>query len=41
MLSSIDWHILKNHLPLIIAAIESAFSGALQAVNCGTFTRKK
>ena len=41
MLSSIDWHILKNHLPLIIAAIASALPGTSQAVDCGTFTRKK
>jgi hypothetical protein len=41
VLSPIDWHILKNHLPLIIAAIDSALPGALQSVDCGSFTRKK
>jgi hypothetical protein len=41
VLSSIDWHILKNHLPLITAAIDRALPGTLQAVDCGTFTRKK
>jgi hypothetical protein len=41
VLSSIDWHILKNHLPVIIAAIDSALPGTFQAVDCGTFTRKK
>ena len=41
VLSSIDWHILKNHLRLIIAAIDSALPGTFQAVDCGTFTRKK
>ncbi len=41
VLSSIDWHILKNHLPLVIAAIDGALPGTVQTVNCGTFTRKK
>ncbi len=41
VLSCIDWHILKNHLPLIIAAIDRALPGTLQAVDCGAFTRKK
>jgi PIN like domain len=41
VLSSIDWHMLKNYLPLIIAAIDSALPGTFQAVDCGTFTRKK
>jgi hypothetical protein len=40
-LSSVEWEILKNHLPLIIAAIESALPGTFQAGDCGTFTRKK
>ena len=40
-LSSVEWDILKNHLPLIIAAIDSAFPGTFQAVDCGAFTRKK
>jgi hypothetical protein len=41
VLSSIDWHILKNYLPLITAALDSALPGTLQTVVCGTFTRKK
>jgi PIN like domain len=41
VLSSIDWHILKNHLLSIIAAIDSALPGTFQAVDCGSFTRKK
>ena len=41
VLSSIDWHILKNHLPSIIAAVDSALPGTFQAVDCGAFTRKK
>ena len=40
-LSSVEWDILKNHLPSIIAAIDSALPGTFQAVDCGTFTRKK
>ena len=40
-LSSVEWDILKNHLPLIIAAIDRALPGTFQAVDCGTFTRKK
>jgi hypothetical protein len=40
-LSSVEWDILKNHLPLIIAAIDNALPGTFQAVDCGTFTRKK
>jgi hypothetical protein len=40
-LSSVEWGILKNHLPLIIAAIDSALPGTFQTVDFGTFTRKK
>jgi hypothetical protein len=40
-LSSVEWDILKHHLPLIIAALDSAARGTFQAVDCGTFTRKK
>jgi hypothetical protein len=40
-LSSVEWDILKNHLPSIIAAIDRALPGTFQAVDCGTFTRKK
>jgi hypothetical protein len=40
-LSSVEWAILKHHLPLILAAINSALPGSFQAVDCGTFTRKK
>ena len=41
VLSSIDWHILKNNLSLILTAIDSATPGSFQTVECGTFTRKK
>ena len=40
-LSSVEWDILKNHLSLIIAAIDSALPGTFQVVDCGSFTRKK
>lgn len=40
-LSSVEWNILKHHLPLIVAAIDDALPGSFQAVDCGTFTRNK
>jgi hypothetical protein len=40
-LSSVEWDILKHHLPLIVAAIDNALPASFQAVDCGTFTRKK
>ena len=40
-LSSVEWDILKHHLSLIIAAIDSALPGTFKAVDCGNFTRKK
>ncbi len=40
-LSSVEWDLLKHHLPLIAAAIDNALPGSFQAVDCGTFTRKK
>ncbi len=39
-LSSIDWHILKNNLSMIVAAIDRAVPGSFQALDCGTFRRK-
>lgn len=41
VLSSIDWHILKDSLPKIIAAIDNAAPGSFQRVECGVFSRKK
>jgi hypothetical protein len=41
VLSSIDWHILKNNLAVIRAALDSATPGSFQEVQCGTFSRKK
>ena len=40
VLSSIEFPILKNHLPKIIATLDNAFSVFFQAVDCSTFTRK-
>jgi len=40
-LSAIQLPILKKNLSKIIAAIDTATSGSLQAVDCGTFSRKK
>ena len=40
-LSAIQLPILKENLTKIIAAIEAAVPGTFQAVDCGTFSRKK
>jgi predicted nuclease of predicted toxin-antitoxin system len=40
-LSTNNWPIVKNYLPRILAAIDSAVPGSFQAVECGTFTRKR
>ncbi len=40
VLSSMEWHILKNDLSLITDAIDKAVPGSIQAVECGTFSRK-
>ena len=40
-LSAIQLPIIKMNLSKIIAAIENATPGSFQAVECGTFTRKK
>ncbi len=40
-LSSIEWRIIKDYLHRIIAAVDSAAPGSFQAVDCGTFSRKK
>ena len=39
-LSSVEWDILKHHLPLIVGAINAASPGSFQTLDCGTFTRK-
>jgi hypothetical protein len=40
-LSAIQLPIIKKHLSKIIAAIDTAAPGSFQAVDCGTFSRKK
>jgi len=40
-MSSVEWHIVKDHLQAVIAAIDKATPGSYQAVDCGTFSRKR
>ena len=40
-LTAIQLPVLKENLPKIIAAIEAAAPGSFQAVDCGTFSRKR
>jgi len=40
-LSTNNWPIIKNYFPQILAAINSAVPGSFQAVECGTFSKKK
>jgi hypothetical protein len=40
-LSAIQLPILQQNLPKIVAAIDSAAPGSFQAVECGSFSRKK
>jgi hypothetical protein len=40
-LSTNNWPIVKNHVPQILAAIDSALPGSFQTVECGIFSRKK
>lgn len=39
-LSAIQLPIIRQHLPRIIAAIDSATPGSFQVVDCGSFSRK-
>jgi hypothetical protein len=41
VLSSIDWHILKDNLPPILAASDKATPGSFPEVECGGFSRQK
>jgi hypothetical protein len=41
VLSSIDWYILKDNLPPILAALDNAMLGSFQQVECGSFSRKQ
>ncbi len=40
-LSSVEWRIMKDHLPQIIAAVGRALPGSFEALDCGLFSRKK
>lgn len=40
-LSTTEFPILKNNLPSILAALDKAVPGSLQAVECGRFSRKR
>jgi hypothetical protein len=40
-MSSVEWQIIKDYLPRIIAAIDRAIPGSYQKVDCGKFSRKK
>lgn len=40
-LSCVEWRILKDYLPRIIAAVDSAVPGSFQPVECGAFSRRK
>jgi uncharacterized protein (DUF433 family) len=39
-LSTNNWPIVKDHVPEILSAIDTALPGSFQAVNCGAFSRK-
>jgi predicted nuclease of predicted toxin-antitoxin system len=40
-LSTNTWPIIRDHLPTILAAIDSVAPGSVQMVECGSFTRKR
>jgi hypothetical protein len=39
-LSANNWPIVKDHVPRILAAIESSVPGSFKEVDCGLFSRK-
>jgi hypothetical protein len=39
-LSSNNWPIVKDYIPQILAAIDSAVPGSFQEVECGLFSRR-
>jgi hypothetical protein len=41
VLSTVEWKILKDHLPEIVGAIANATNGSVQEIYCGIFTRRK
>jgi hypothetical protein len=40
-LSSVEWRIVKDYLPQIIAAVDKAAPGSFRTVDCGAFSRKE
>jgi hypothetical protein len=40
-MSSVEWRIVIDHLPQVVRAIDNAAPGTFQAVDCGTFSRKR
>ncbi len=40
VLSTINWPVMRPHIPTISAAIDSAVAGTIQAVWCGVFVPK-
>ena len=41
ILSCVEWRILKDYLARILTAVDSVLPGSYQAVDCGTFSRKR
>ncbi len=41
VLSSVEWRIINKYLAEILAAVDRAVPGTFQAVDCGTFHRKR
>jgi hypothetical protein len=41
VLSAIEWPNIENNVVRILAAVNDAVPGSLQAVECGVFSRKK
>jgi hypothetical protein len=41
VLSAVQFAIIEKHLPRILHAVDSATPGSFQAVDCGTFSRKR
>ena len=40
-LSAVEWRIVKDHLGVIVAAVDNATRVTFQTADCGTFSRKK
>ncbi len=40
-MSAVAWHIVKHHLPAIVAAIDTTLPGTIREVYCGSFSRKR